>query len=119
MTKHTIFVFMGLIGCSLTAGCSSSSSSGSGFTCDIKTSAYEYCEDYSNLPSADQSAVSSECTAAKGTAGTSCPTANALGSCAVSAGGISYSSTYYKSTGFTAAEAQMACTGGGGKWTAG
>jgi len=135
MTKHTIFVVLGLIGCSFAVACSSSTSGsstkgtggstgssgtsgGSGFTCDIKTAAYEYCEDYSNLPAADMAAIKSECTSAMGTAGTSCPTANALGTCSVSAGGISYSETFYMSTGFTATEAQSACTGSGGKWTA-
>ena len=136
MRKHNVLFFVGLVGCLCAAACSSSKSSGgtgassaggssgtssggSGFTCDIKSAAFEYCEEYDNLPSADESAVKQSCTGSMGTAGTSCPSANQLGSCAVTSGGLTFKEFYYSTNGFTAMEAQTACTGSGGKWTSG
>jgi len=48
-----------------------------------------------------------------------CPTTNALGTCVISAGGLTEAETFYASGGLTAAAAQMACTSGGGNWTGG
>ncbi len=118
MHKH-IILFVALFACPLIVGCGSSSSGGGGFSCDIKTAGIETCSEYDNLPAADTSTVQSECTAAKGTARLELPDGQrARRLRVISAGGISYSETYYKATGLTAATASAGCKTAGGKWTA-
>jgi hypothetical protein len=96
-----------------------STAAASVFSCDFTVASVHECSEYSDLPAADQSAEVSACTAESGTAGTGCPTADALGSCAFMSSGISYSEFYYTDGGETADDAQMGCTAAGGTWTPG
>jgi len=100
------------------SGTTSSGPSGPGISCDITTDAQHFCLEYFGIPSGDLAAVQSECMTETGTFGTSCPSAGRLGTCALVAGGLSYSESFYDSNSFTAAEAQQACTASGGTWTA-
>jgi hypothetical protein len=98
----------------------STGGAGNAFSCDEKTSQGHVCEEYDNLPSSLLTAEQKACASGGGTAGTACPSANRLGVCAVTTGGLMYHVSYYSDVGnVTAAGAQTACTSGGGTWTAG
>jgi hypothetical protein len=90
-----------------------------GFACDEQTGGVHVCATYTNLPAADQASETAACTQEGGTAETTCSTANVLGACSVTAEGITATITYYAEGGLDAANAQMACTAGGGSWTGG
>jgi hypothetical protein len=118
MQKLTILSV--LLSCGLfAAGCGSSTSGGSTFSCDFTIASVHECSEYDNLPAADADAESSACTGESGTAGTGCSTTGSLGSCAFMSGGISYAEFYYSDGGETADEASMGCSDAGGTWTAG
>jgi hypothetical protein len=119
MHKHILsIVSLGLFGGALLAGCGSSSTSGSSFSCEVKSTALHACYEYDNIPAATATAEQSACTAQMGTAGTACPTANKLGSCSQTSAGVTAKEFYYSDVGgLTAAQAQMACTSGGGTWS--
>jgi hypothetical protein len=91
---------------------------GGGESCDVKASGTHVCVTYDS--SVDSSAVSAACMASAGTLG-DCPTASKLGSCALTAGGLKETESFYSDTmpAITADEAKMACTSAGGTWTAG
>ena len=119
MHKHILSIFsLGLLGGVLLVGCGSSSTSGSSFSCEVKSSALHACYEYDNIPAATAMAEQSACTAQQGTAGTACPTSNKLGSCSQTSAGVTAKEFYYSDVGgLTAAQAQMACTSGGGTWS--
>ena len=114
MKKIGIVALLGLITAGVgPAGCSG----GSDVSCDEKISTIHFCALYTNLTSDQETTVKSSCTGATSTVGTSCPSANAVGTCTVTSGGVSAEETFYSDGGTTAAAAQSACTTGGGTWT--
>ena len=73
-----------------------------GFACNVTGS--HYCFLYSNLPSADEAAeeaaLKSSCTAEKGTAATSCASADVVGCCTTTtAGSYTTEECFYSGTG--------------------
>jgi hypothetical protein len=112
------FVSVGLLLGLFSVGCGSSSSSGGGFSCETTVASTHSCVEYDDLTSEQTTAVTDACTAEKGTAGSSCSTTGALGTCSLTAGGITEKETFYSSGGLTAAEAESACKSGSGTWTA-
>lgn len=99
----------------LSVGCGSSSSAAS---CDLKTTASHICTTYDygalDTTGALASAEATSCTSAKGTPG-SCPTTASVGTCTITAAGVSSAVTYYSDVGgVTAANAKTACTAAGG-----
>jgi hypothetical protein len=95
------------------AGCG-----GAGLTCDYNAGSFgHYCFAY---PS-DSSPTSCSATG-PGTAVDTCPTANRIGACTNSYGGLvgdpePGTSIYYSDGGLTAAAAQMTCIASGGTWS--
>jgi hypothetical protein len=136
-------LFFGLLGAALAAGCggnvildsggsggtstgpggagvtSMGTAGGSGFSCDFTMSGVHQCALYENLPAADVQAEEGACSAEGGTSGTSCSDAGRLGTCSETAGGFTYSVSFYADAGLTAAVAQQACAASAGTWTAG
>jgi len=101
-------------------GTSTGPSGGNGFSCDFMVAGVHECAEYDNLPAAtDVQALQSACTAEGGTSGTSCSSAGRLGTCTQSAGGLTYSASYYAGGSVTTMEAQQACESSGGTWTPG
>lgn len=108
------------------AGVGCSSSSNSTLSCTFTEVGINECAEYDNLPSADDNAITTECTSVlMGTTGSGCSTSNLVGSCAMtvsmaSAGSLTYK-TFMYTTGTTsdAATLQSSCTLGGGTWKAG
>lgn len=95
------------------AACSSSSSSGS---CQITTAGTTYCSEYSGS-SVNADAVRAACTGSMGTYGASvCATANRVGRCTYSAGGLTVVSSFYSPT--TEMTGQQVCTALSGTWAA-
>jgi hypothetical protein len=98
----------------------SSAPGGSSFTCYVVTGAMQRCVSYENLLASAVMSVQSACTGENGTLGNACPTSGLLGSCTETGeGGFSTSTFFYEGSGFTAANAEMGCTDGGGTWTPG
>jgi hypothetical protein len=103
------------------AGCSSNST----YTCNF-TASVGICYQWStseSLTSAEVDALQQACTGsglggATFTNGGSCPSTNRVGTCSFSASNVSYSWAYYTPT-FNATDAQTACAGAGGTWSAG
>src|SRR5579862_8492578 len=90
------------VGCSSdsTSGSGGGSGSGTGIFCDEKVSAggmtLEACVGYTDLPSADDSTVKSECTSAGYKIVSSCPSANSVGTCKFKVGTFNEVETFYK-----------------------
>jgi hypothetical protein len=101
--------------CMLAVGMWATGCGSSGTACTEKTGTTQVCVTYSGGDSSDYGTA---CTAAGGTTSSSCPTANALGTCALTEAGVSETETYYSGGALTASTAQSACTESGGKWTA-
>jgi hypothetical protein len=135
MTKSTMIFVVGLLGCSLAVACKSSSttsstkgtggsstgssgtsSGGSGFSCDFMVAGVHECAEYDGLTSEQNTAEKSACTAEGGTAGSSCTSTGRVGTCAQSASGLTYKTSYYSGT---AATDEAGCKAAGGTWTAG
>jgi hypothetical protein len=87
-------------------------------SCDINT-AVHVCAEIDNPDQGTASTFQSSCMASGGTPGTGCSSANRLGTCAMSANGISETGSFYSGPGVTVAAAQMACASAGGTWTSG
>jgi hypothetical protein len=95
------------------SGGDASASSGASIYCSV-TSA-QICFEYTNLTTAEVSAVTQTCTSASGNAGavvSSCPT-NAVDTCTLTQAGISSTEYYYSSS----EDDQTACVSAGGTWT--
>ncbi|SRR6266849_5540075 len=108
------------------AGCGGSSNSG-GTTFSCNNAAANFCFDEtvpSSLNSSQVTQLQNACTNSGWTFsnGSSCPTANRVGTCMLTnttgVSGLSYRERFY-SPGFTASSAQMICTQQNGTWTAG
>jgi hypothetical protein len=95
-----------------------SSSGGTSYSCSYQSAITAYCNLYEGLTSEEMTSDMEGCAALAGTSGTSCPSANALGTCTETALGVTEITTYYSGTMTTAAEAQETCVGMGGTWTA-
>jgi hypothetical protein len=95
-------------------GGSSSSGSTTGFGCSQTIVGNQFCYVYTNLSSAQQMQEQQACTSGGGSVVTSCPSANKIGCCTVSMGGISVDECYYFGT---ASTDQQACTMSGGTWS--
>jgi hypothetical protein len=123
MRKHVI-LFLGLLGCSLGAGCNSTTD-GPTFTCNYTITtdggASSVCAEYVTPPITVTTDLETACMAEQGTPGSTCSSAGRLGTCAriSSTTSISENDAYYSDGGLTAAEAQAACTTSGGTWTPG
>jgi hypothetical protein len=96
-----------------------SSGGGSNYSCQVKADGMDYCSQYDNLTSSELTAEMSGCTSMAGTSGTACPTANAIGTCTGTAGGVTGITTWYSDGAETAMEAQISCESVGGMWTPG
>lgn len=101
------------------SGTGTSSSGGTNYSCSYTSAITAYCNLYEGLTSEEMTSDMAGCAALAGTSGTSCPSANALGTCTVTALGVTEITTYYSGTATTAAEAQATCVGMAGMWTAG
>jgi hypothetical protein len=127
MKKHNAIVsFLALACCTLlasasTVGCgggdsssSSSGTSGSGFGCNLSLAGSQFCYVYTNLTSAQQMQEQQACTSQSGSVVSSCPSANLVGCCKVTMGGLGVNECYYFGT---ASVDQQACTMASGTWS--
>jgi hypothetical protein len=102
---------------SSTASTSATSSGGAiTFTCYLPNKAQ--CEAYGFAP-AQLMGAQALCTMEMGTAGTTCPTANLIGSCTLVQSGFTSQDYYYTDPANDASQLQAACTMTGGTWTSG
>jgi hypothetical protein len=92
-------------GASTSSG-SSGSSSGSFLSCDLGSGCFTYSGGETPADCPEGNMVSS------------CPTANALGTCTIDKSTTTVAETFYSDGGITAAEAQMVCAESGGAWMA-
>jgi hypothetical protein len=108
---------IGVVGilCLLAAGMWSTGCGSSSSACTLSQASVQICE---TLKSGDSGDFATACKDGGGTSSSSCPTANALGTCTLTQGSNSLSDTYYSSSTLTAADAQTDCTAEGGTWTA-
>jgi hypothetical protein len=93
-------------------GCGSSTVS-----CDQTVATFHYCYEYTDLDSTQTDAAKAGCSAGKW-AEAACSTADSLGTCSMTGGGVTFSAIYYTATGVTADSAKTSCEGVGGTWTA-
>jgi hypothetical protein len=102
---------------SSTVACGGGSSSGggtTGFGCSQSIAGNQFCYVYTNLTSSEQTQEQQACTMGGGSVVTSCPSANKIGCCAVTQGGVSFDQCYYFGS---ASTDQQACTMAGGTWS--
>ena len=109
MKNIGIVAFVSLVVGLLAVGCGN----GGGQSCEIKSGGTHVCVSYDS--SVDSSAVEAACMASQGTLG-DCPTANALGTCSLTAGGLKEDETFYSDTmpAITKDAAKQACEAAGG-----
>jgi hypothetical protein len=107
-------------GTSTTTGATTGSGGPTSVSCDAMVNGFHECALVTNPDSTDVQNLQQECTLLSGTEGTSCSSTNRLGQCSLMPAGMTPSVvSYYSDTGTTAAQAQQACTSGGGTWTPG
>jgi hypothetical protein len=98
------------------AACSSNSTNGTTYCSDVNT-AIDSCYIYKDLTPQQESDLNSACL---GAVVSSCPTANMLGCCTSSLGGLTAEECYYaQDGGFTqsASQLQSSCTSQSGSWS--
>jgi hypothetical protein len=104
---------------SAATGCGGGSSSGdgngpTGFGCSQSIAGNQFCYVYNNLTASEDMMERQACTSGGGSVVTSCPSANRIGCCKVSMGGVSFDQCYYFGDANTD---QQSCTMAGGTWS--
>ncbi len=94
-----------------------STGGGADYACEVKSAITHFCVLYENLTPEELTAEMSGCTTLAGTSGTSCPTANAIGTCTAQSLGVTGMTTFYSDGTTTAAEAEVSCETALGTWT--
>ena len=81
----------------------------SGYACNVPAS--HFCYNYTDIPSADESAVKAACSAESGTEASSCSTSDVAGCCTNTTDGYTTEECFYTGNGsaYTAAIVKQAC----------
>jgi hypothetical protein len=120
MKRNRFGLFCLMVGLA-SAACSSSS--GATVSCDTADGTVQYCNEFSDLTSAEQSSVKESCSTGQGIVGTSCSRSGVIGTCAVTDGpgsGLDYTMFIYAgSANTTVAEGNQFCQSTSGTWEAG
>jgi hypothetical protein len=88
-------------------------------SCLVSMAGIEICAEYASPSASFAAQLQAACMGNNGTLGQGCPTANVLGTCALTMMGVAGTEVFYTTGGLAPSEAEMSCTSAGGTWTAG